>query len=167
MNRIKKKFPLIMTSHQFISELMIHADWFSGVPDSVFKKILPKSDPFYPASRENHAIAMGFGASLSKKKPAILIQNSGLGLSLDALFGLNQLYEVGVLLIISNRGELEWEEIQHKSWGKRTMDLLNLCNITTFDLNELGSCAVEKAAKSAFNDQKISAIIVHRGNIDE
>ena len=46
MNRIKKKFPLIMTSHQFVSELMIHADWFSGIPDSVFKKILPKLDPF-------------------------------------------------------------------------------------------------------------------------
>ena len=167
MSSIKKKFPQIMDSDEFVSKLIHNANWFSGVPDSVFKKIIPKLDPFYLASRENHSIAMGFGASLAGMKPAILIQNSGLGLSLDALFGLHQLYGVGILLIISNRGELDWEEIQHKSWGECTMNLLNLCKITTFDFGELGGMAIEEAAKVAFNEHKISAVIIHRGNVDE
>ena len=167
MNSVKKKFPQKMDSNEFVSKLIRHANWFSGVPDSVFKKIIPKLEPFYLASRENHSIAMGFGASLVGMKPAILIQNSGLGLSLDALFGLHQLYGVGILLIISNRGELDWEEIQHKLWGERSIDLLKLCDIATFDLNDLGDCAIEEAAKVAFDEHKISAVIIHRGNVDE
>ena len=79
---------------------------------------------------------MAFGAALAGRKPVILIQNSGLGLLLDALFGLNQLYKIGVLLVISNRGELSWEEIQHKLWGERCLSLLNLCQIPTFDLKD-------------------------------
>ena len=167
MNSTKEKFPHVMNSDEFVSKLTSNANWFSGVPDSVFKKIFPKLDPFYLASRENHSVAMGFGASLAGMKPAILIQNSGLGLSLDVLFGLHQLYGVGILLIISNRGELDWEEIQHKLWGERTLDLLKLCEVTIFDFGKLGPDAIEKAANIAFNEHKISAVIIHRGNIDE
>ena len=163
----REKFPHVISSKEFATELMLHANWFSGIPDSVFKKILDCLEPFYNTTRENHALAMAFGAALGRKKPAILIQNSGLGLLIDALFGLQKLYKVGTLLIISNRGELEWEEIQHQVWGEKTIELLKLCNIKIFDLQKEGISCISKAAQIAFDENKIVSIIVHRGNIDE
>ena len=163
----KEKFPMIASSKEFAEELMIHANWFSGIPDNVFKKILNCLKPFYNSTRENHALAMAFGAALGNKKPVVLIQNSGIGLLLDALFGLHKLYKVGVLLIISNRGELEWEEIQHKFWGLKTIDLLKICDIEIFDFQKDGILCISQASKMAFDEEKIVAIIVHRGNVDE
>ena len=162
----KIKFPQIVDSVEFSNELMNHANWFSGVPDSVFKKTISRLNPFYLASRENHAIGMAFGAALAGKRPAVLIQNSGLGLMIDALFGLQQLYEVGVLLIVSNRGELDWEETQHQRWGDVTKDLLKSIDVPVFDFSD-GFSSLEKAAELGFKKQKISVLLIHRGNIDE
>ena len=118
-------FPLICTSQQFSETLMEHFNWFSGVPDSVLKMTQALLDNFHFSTRENHAVSMAFGALMGGKKPCLLIQNSGLGLAIDALLGLFRLYSQGLVLIVSNRGELDWEEIQHQDWGDITVPLLD------------------------------------------
>ena len=102
------------THKEFADLLQKECNWFSGVADSVFKKVFPLLDNFHFSPRENHAIGMSFGAKIAGAKPAVLIQNSGLGLSLDAILGTFTLYNQGFILVVSNRGTLDWEEIQHQ-----------------------------------------------------
>ena len=57
-----------------------------------------------PVTREEEGIGICAGAYLGGKKPAILMQNSGLGNSINALKSLTQLYEMPLLMIMSHRG---------------------------------------------------------------
>jgi hypothetical protein len=155
------------SAEDFAKALHRHFNWFSGLPDSVFRRVYPLLSPWYFAPRENHAVAMAFGACLGGRKSAILIQNSGLGLCLDALIGTFRLYEQGLLLIVSNRGILPWEEIQHKDWGQKTISLLLSVDIPFVSFDSEGLTGLERAAQWVDNENKIIALTVNRGNINE
>ncbi len=171
MNRVDAKgralFDQISSSREFAAALMKYFDWFSGVPDSVFKNVLPLLQPQQFAARENHAVGAAFGARIGGKNPCVLMQNSGLGLSLDAILGLFELYRQGLLLVVSNRGELAWEEIQHQDWGRLTLPLLNATNFTVLDFQTHGVSAIAQAADIIATEQCIVVLLVHRGNLDE
>lgn len=161
-------YPEVCSVDDFVETLREHCDWFTAVPDSMFKPILPRlgADCRF-ASRENHAVAMAFGAKVGGANPCVLMQNSGLGLSLDALLGLFTLYGQGLLLVVSNRGELDWEEPQHQDWGDLTDGLLAQLPVEIVDFQEEGLAGVSRAADLAFDRDRIAVLLLHRGNLDE
>ncbi len=159
--------PFICSSSELASALQERCDWFTGVPDSMFGKVQPHLEPYLTAPRENHAIASAFGARLGGKSPCVMMQNSGLGLCGDALYGLFHLYGMGVLLLVTWRGELEWEEPQHQHWGQRTLEYLSVLDVPVFDVQILGLGAIAEASQQAFVENRASAVLLHRGNIDE
>jgi sulfopyruvate decarboxylase subunit alpha len=57
-----------------------------------------------PVTREEEGVGICAGAYLGGRRPAILMQNSGLGNSINALASLNLLYRIPLLMIISHRG---------------------------------------------------------------
>ena len=57
-----------------------------------------------PVTREEEGIGICAGAYLGGKRTAILMQNSGLGNSINALKSLIELYEMPLLMIMSHRG---------------------------------------------------------------
>ena len=57
-----------------------------------------------PVTREEEGIGICAGAYLGGKKTAILMQNSGLGNSINALKSLTELYKFPLLMIMSHRG---------------------------------------------------------------
>ncbi len=154
------------TAEEFAACLERQCDWVAAVPDSVYRRILPALTMWHFASRENHAVGMAFGVRLGGKRPAILMQNSGLGLSIDALLGTFSLYKQGVLLVVSDRGVLPWEEIQHQEWGRITKPLLAATEIEAISFDTEGLAGLERAAKRA-EKRKIVALVVERGNINE
>ena len=151
----------------FVKELERNCNWFGCVPDSVFKKVLPKLQEWHLGPRENHIIGMAFGALLAGQKPAVLIQNSGIGQCLDALLGTFCLYNQGLLLVVSNRGVLPWEEIQHQDWGDITESLLTVAKIQMVSFDEEGISGLIRAAKMAFENNEVVALTIQRGNLDE
>ena len=157
----------VVDSKRFSKELDKYFNWYSGVPDSVLKNTQSHLSNFHFSTRENHSISMAFGALIGGKKPCILIQNSGLGLSIDAILGLFKLYKKGLVLIISNRGELDWEEVQHEDWGSTTVKLLNTFDFKIIDFQKEKLNSIQKAYEAAYDDNEIVAILVHRGNLDE
>ena len=70
-------------------------------------------------------------------------------------------------MIISNRGILSWEEPQHKDWGKCTESILSAAKIEIVRFDEEGEEGFERASISAFEKNKIVALVVQRGNLDE
>jgi sulfopyruvate decarboxylase TPP-binding subunit len=158
---------LVCSSKIFAAELEKYYDQFTGVPDSVLKNTVDYLSGYEFSSRENHAIGVAFGGALVGKKPCVLIQNSGLGLAIDSLLGLFSLYKQGVVLIVSNRGEHDWEEIQHQDWGECTIPILTSLNIPVIDFELQGIESVSEAYNLAYRKNKIVVLLVHRGNLDE
>ena len=151
----------------FAAELSSQFNFITCVPDSIFKEVLPHLPEWELAPRENHAIAMAFGARLAGKAPVVLMQNSGIGLALDALFGTFELYGQGCLVVISNRGQLPWEEIQHQHWGEVTRDVLVSCKIPVYKFHEIGLAGIPDIARQVTTENKIIALTVQRGNLNE
>jgi sulfopyruvate decarboxylase subunit alpha len=165
--RNRELFDLKASSEIFVQEIESNCNWFGCVPDSVFKQILPKLKHWHLAPRENHLIGMAFGATLAGHKPAVLIQNSGIGQCLDALLGTFCLYNQGLLLVVSNRGVLPWEEVQHQDWGDITESLLSISKIKIVSFDEEGIAGLDRAAKMAFENNEVVALTLQRGNLDE
>ena len=159
--------PLVCTPAELAEALLAECDWFTGVPDSVLRGVLPLLAPYVVAPAENHAVGLAFGARLGGRRPCVLIQNSGLGLCGDAVYGLLELYKRGVLFVVVWRGELPWEEPQHLHWGAVTPQFLDLLGIESFDFEELGLDAVAAAARVAFAENRSACVLVRRGNVDE
>ncbi len=57
-----------------------------------------------PVTREEEGFGIAAGAYMGGMKPAILMQNSGLGNSVNALASLYQLYKIPILMVMSHRG---------------------------------------------------------------
>ena len=83
-------------------------------------------------TREEEGVGIAAGAYLGGKVPAILMQNSGLGNSVNAIKSLLQLYEIPVIFIMSHRGAEGEKILAQIPMGKLTPDLLDLLKIETF-----------------------------------
>ncbi len=57
-----------------------------------------------PVTREEEGVGLCAGAWMGGKRIALLMQNSGLGNSINALASLDLLYKIPLLMIISHRG---------------------------------------------------------------
>ncbi|MFW9783955.1 MAG: sulfopyruvate decarboxylase subunit alpha [Candidatus Heimdallarchaeota archaeon] len=83
-------------------------------------------------TREEEGVGIAAGAYLGGKVPAILMQNSGLGNSVNAIKSLLQLFKIPVVFIMSHRG-VEGEKILAQiPMGQLTPKLLNLLDIEVF-----------------------------------
>ena len=109
-------------------------DFFCGVPCSLLKglvAILEKDEEarYVSATREDSALGMAAGAFFGGKLPMVLMQNSGLGVSVNALASLHTLYEIPVLLVISWRGEDRSDAPEHWMMGEIMAPVLDLMKI--------------------------------------
>jgi sulfopyruvate decarboxylase subunit alpha len=66
------------------------------------------------------------------RRPALLMQNSGLGNSINALASLDSLYGIPLLMIISHRGGEGEPVIGQVPMGRITVPLLDAMNTTHF-----------------------------------
>ena len=84
-------------------------DFIVSVPCVNLSKLLNMIDEddeiiHIPVTREEEGIGLCAGAYLGGKRTAILMQNSGLGNSINALKSLTELYGFPLLMIMSHRG---------------------------------------------------------------
>ena len=104
-------------------------DFFCGVADSTVASLIDElsRDPaagYVPAVREEQAVGLAAGAYLAGRWPCVLMQNSGLGYSLNALTSLNLIYKIPVLLVIGFRGYQGKDAPEHLVMGAHCRQLL-------------------------------------------
>jgi sulfopyruvate decarboxylase subunit alpha len=85
-----------------------------------------------PATREEEGVGICAGAWMAGKRPALLMQNSGLGNSINALASLDFLYGIPLLMIISHRGSAGESIIGQVPMGKLTPRILETMKIPVF-----------------------------------
>jgi sulfopyruvate decarboxylase subunit alpha len=85
-----------------------------------------------PVTREEEGVGICAGAWIGGRRAALLMQNSGLGNSINALASLNILYGIPLLMIISHRGGRGESIIGQVPMGQLTVPLLEAMNIPHF-----------------------------------
>ena len=109
-------------------------DFFAGVPCSLLKGLVSQLEAdrdahYISATREDSALGMAAGAYLGGKRPMVLMQNSGLGVSVNALASLHTMYDLPALLVISWRGQGGNDAPEHILMGEIMTPILDLLKI--------------------------------------
>ena len=97
-------------SQQIISNLKKGgADFFLSVPCKLLANMITileaDNDIYYSAiPREEEGMGICAGAYLGNKLPCIMMQNTGLGNSVNSIVSLLQLYQMPIVFLISYRG---------------------------------------------------------------
>jgi len=107
-------------------------DFFTGVPCSLIEDLIAALEgrgAYLPAVREDVAVGVAAGAWLGGRRPVVLMQNSGLGTSLNALASLSLMNGIPTLLIVTWRGYMGKDAPEHILMGEITPALLDLLGI--------------------------------------
>ncbi len=83
-----------------------------------------------PVTREEEGVGLCAGAWMGGRKPALLMQNSGLGNCINALASLDMLYGIPLLMVISHRGGKGEPIVGQVPMGRLTVPLLQTMNIS-------------------------------------
>nr|MDO8077540.1 sulfopyruvate decarboxylase subunit alpha [Candidatus Freyarchaeota archaeon] len=105
-----------------------------SVPSSLFRNLLRMLETateivHIPVTREEEGVGVAAGAYLGGKTPALIIQNSGLGNSINALASLNMVFKIPLLLLIAQRGGKGERIPAQIPMGMATSHLLNAIGI--------------------------------------
>ena len=106
----------------------------TGVPCSLIEDLIGTLDrgthlPYVPAVREDVAVGLAGGAWLAGRRPAVLMQNSGLGTSMNALASMSLMYGLPALLLVTWRGHQGKDAPEHILTGDITERHLGLLGI--------------------------------------
>ncbi len=104
-------------------------DFFTGVPCSLVAPVIAELERrglYHGETREDAALGVAAGAYLGGRLPMVVMQNSGLGVSLNALGSLHILYRVPVLLLVTWRGYAGADAPEHLVMGAVLPRLLDL-----------------------------------------
>jgi sulfopyruvate decarboxylase TPP-binding subunit len=158
----------LMTAEALMWQLKEQCDWYSGVPSGRLKALYREvpQDQYYFAPREDHALAMAFGARILGKKPCVFMQNSGVGYIGDVVLGLYKPYKTGVMMVVDCIGEGPDKPPQHRQWGyHRTKNIVMSMGIRYRDLLDKND-AVKIAGDIAWRLNEPVAIFVREGVIN-
>lgn len=137
------------------------------VPDTILTELIrsAQADDFFDVlspTREEEGVGIVCGAYLGGRNGALLMQNSGLGNAANILGSLTVPYQIPMLLLISQRGELgEFNTVQ-VGMGQAlrpTLDGLDVPHFT-IDRDDDVEKIMNGACKLAFSTDRPVAVII-------
>ena len=142
---------------------------FVGVPDSTLKYFIDeclKNDNVVITTREEEAIGIATGMSLSKSKSLVFMQNAGFANSISTITSLVQLYEIPLILLIGWRGYLSDDAPEHEKIGKIQPDLLKIIGLESKIINEQNFKNACDWAIMKLKKGKTIALVIKRDFLD-
>jgi len=165
----------MIEAKNFVEELMKNnLEPFIEVPCTILSPIinfiLDKGIPLETPA--NEAVAMGLAAGhymATGKIPVVMMQNSGLCNSLNALTSLHGIYDIPALLIVTWRGEPGTKDApEHLITGEKLETLLKALDLPYKILTPEGYQAeIKEMAKKAEATKRPAVLILRRGVIKE
>lgn len=108
----------------------------TGVPCSLLKGLFAALESpadgiggrfrYLPAPREDTALGVASGLTVAGRPTVTLMQNSGLGYCLNVLTSFNLIYDVTLPMVVSWRGYLGLDAVEHDVIGRELLDLLDV-----------------------------------------
>ncbi|MBZ4018388.1 hypothetical protein [Streptomyces purpurogeneiscleroticus] len=137
---------------------------FFGTPCGILAPLyesLEQDAALQTIPREDTAIGVAAGASIAGHCPAVLMQNSGLGQSVNALASLVIPYELPMLLVVSLRGIVPDPTPENRVMGRITESLLSDLGIPAVRLDAAQPAAqVDWAHRTVSDERRTAALLV-------
>ena len=120
-----------------------------------------------PVCREEEGVGIASGCALAGGKPMLLMQNSGLGNSINALMSLTRFYKLPLFILMSHRGGQGEKISAQVPMGKAAPLLLDALSIdfltvrNTADLEKLGAFIKKTFEASVINAAFLSRELWH------
>ncbi|MFI0200760.1 MULTISPECIES: phosphonopyruvate decarboxylase [Streptomyces] len=128
--------PRVLEARTLVELLQEHGHGpFTGVPCSFLGPVISCLEAEHPqeyviAANEGEAVALAAGAHLAGRRPVVILQNSGLGNTVNPLTSLCHTLRLPVLLLVTWRGRPgHTDEPQHELMGRITPDLLTAMGV--------------------------------------
>jgi len=140
-----------------------------GVPDSTLKFFISqglKKKKNITTTREEEAIGIGTGMTLSNSPTVVYMQNAGFANSISTITSLVQLYKIPLLFIIGWRGYLKNDAPEHELVGKIQPELLKLINLESRIVTDKNWEKNSRWALNKIQNQIPCALIVRRIKIE-
>jgi sulfopyruvate decarboxylase subunit alpha len=140
-----------------------------GVPDSTLKYFIAeglKLKKNIIATREEEAIGIGTGMTLSNSPTIVYMQNAGFANSISTITSLVKLYKIPLLFIIGWRGYLKNDAPEHELVGKIQPKLLKLIDLESRVVTDVNWEKNSNWALKKIQQQIPCALIVRRTNIE-
>ncbi|MEU8779616.1 thiamine pyrophosphate-binding protein [Streptomyces sp. NPDC048606] len=159
------------TATAVLDTLLSHgATHFTGVPCSLLKglfRLLESAErpaAYLPAPREDTALGTASGLALAGARPVVLMQNSGLGYSLNVLTSFNLIYDVHLPLIVSWRGHDGNDAVEHDVIGRELPRLLDVFGLpwTVLDPDRPAE-STEEFLAAHDSGRRTSVLVVREG----
>ncbi len=163
----------MISSKQFVDRLSAEGfRFYAGVPCSLLSGLIASLEntpeiSYLPAVREDAAVGLCAGAYMAGSKPVLLMQNSGLGYSLNAFTSLNLIYKIPTLVIMSWRGFGGKDAPEHIIMGAINEDLLRTAGMEYSILTQDNCDAVLDKAFACIQKELPYTILVKKGLFDE
>jgi sulfopyruvate decarboxylase alpha subunit len=116
------------------------------------------------ATREEEAFGIAAGLYLGGRRPAVMLQSSGLGNSLNAITSLVLPYQIPMLILVSMRGDLgEWNSAQ-VPMGRAVRSIFDAIGVahSTVESADAAADTVRLAGATAFGTQMPVACLLPR-----
>lgn len=114
-------------------------DFFVSVPCKLLGELIDRlaadaSIVYTPVSREEEGMGLACGAHLAGRRPAVVMQNSGFGNSVNAVLSLLNYYKVPVVFVVSHRGSPGEPIEAQRMMGGAIVDLLRVANVACVEV---------------------------------
>lgn len=142
---------------------------FIGVPDSTLKYFVAQGlekNHVIITTREEEAIGIAAGMTLSQSPSLVFMQNAGFANSLSTITSLVELYDIPLLFLIGWRGYLKDDAPEHTKIGVIQPQLLKILGLESkilTDYNWKDACdwAIKKIKSGKF-----CALVIRREFLD-
>ena len=147
-------------------------DFVCSVPcvmlSGVLKQLQNGSMLHMSVTREEEGVGIAAGAALGGKRPALFMQNSGLGNALNALLSLTKLYRLPLSLVVSQRGGKGEPVSAQIPMGKATPNLLKAARIDYVKIKKREDLIkMRKMIRKTFGNSRVTAVLLLRSLWDE
>ena len=142
---------------------------FVGVPDSTLKKFIEEGlqkKKIIISTREEEAIGIAVGMTLSESKSLVFMQNAGFANSLSTITSLVQLYKIPLIFLIGWRGYLPKDAPEHTKIGKIQPELIKILGLQSRVVTEKNWKSVCEWALRNNGKKNPCALIVRREFLD-
>ena len=142
---------------------------FVGVPDSTMKYFIDqglKKKKVLITTREEEAIGIATGMSLSDSKSLVFMQNAGFANSLSTITSLVQLYHIPIIFLVGWRGYLSGDAPEHKKIGEIQPDLIKILKLPSKVITEKNWKNVCLWAIKKNQNNTACALIIRREFLD-
>ena len=142
---------------------------FIGVPDSTMKHFIDQGfikNKILITTKEEEAIGIAVGMSLSQSNSLVFMQNAGFANSLSTITSLVQLYQIPMIFLIGWRGFLKNDAPEHTKIGMIQPKLLQALSLQSRIINEKNWKVSCDWALKLIKEKKPCALILKRDFID-